>query len=80
MLMKSGKVETFPRERKKFPLLGHMGGIVFIHGIIFGFIDLVEFGLNGRNWTRLRSDSCIQVEIAALRLIWSERRRYIHAE
>ena len=80
MVMKSGKVETFPRERKKFPLLGHMGGIVFIHGIIFGFIDLVEFGLNGWNWTGLRSDSCIQVEIAALRLIWSERRRYIHAE
>lgn len=80
MLMKSGKVETFPRERKKFPLLGHMGGIVFIHGIIIGFIDLVEFGLNGWNWTRLRSGSCIQVEIAALRLIWSERRRYIHAE
>lgn len=80
MLMKSGKVETFPRERKKFPLLGTMGGILFIHGIIFGFIDLVEFGLNGRNSTRLRSGSCIQVEIAALRLIWSERRRYIHAE
>ena len=80
MLMKSGKVETFPRERKRFPLLGHMGGILFIHGIIFGFIDLVEYGLNGRNWTRLRSGNCIQVEIAALRLIWSERRRYIHAE
>ena len=78
--MKSGKVETFPRERKKFPLLGTMGGILFIHGIIFGFLDLVEFGLNGWNWTGLRSGSCIQVEIAALGLIWSERRRYIQAE
>ena len=66
MVMKSGKVETFPRERKKFPLLGHMGGILIIHGIIFGFIDLVEYGLNGWNSTRLRSGSCIQVEIAAL--------------
>ena len=57
-----------------------MGGMVFIHGIIFGFVDLDEFGLNGWNWTGLRSDSCIQVEIAVLRLIWSDRRRYIEAE
>ena len=72
------KSGNFPAGTKKVCTFGVDGWniyILFIHGITFGFIDLNKFGLNGWNSTGLRCGSCLQVEIAALRLILSERRR-----